>query len=101
MNAIDTPVNRHVVDQLADIRAQIKQLKNDEADCVDEVIAAMTVKDSLGGDQFIAMRTITNRKGSVDYKAMESAGIQVDLYRKPPTTVCTIRLQERIVEAAE
>lgn len=95
-----TLVNRHSVDQLADVRAKIKALKDDEKALVTEISKAMGADDSLGGDQYIARQAIINRKGSLDTKAMEAAGIDVERYRKPSTVVYQIRVEEREREAA-
>ena len=36
----------------------------------------------------------SQRKGSIDAKALENAGVMVDNYRKSPTTVYTLRLDK-------
>ena len=92
--------NRHPVDQLADIRATIKTLKAREDELKDQVSALMGDADSLGGDEFIALQKITTRKGSIDAKTLEAAGIDVDHYRKPATTVYAITVEPRVSEAA-
>lgn len=95
MNEHARLVNTHAVDQLADIRAQIKILKRQETQLVEEISEMMGDADSLGGGLWIARQTITTRKGSIDTKALEAAGIDVDRFRKPETTVFSIRLEER------
>jgi len=90
--------NRHIVDQLADIRAQIKELKKDEAACVSQISEQMGDSDSLGGDQFIARQIISTRKGTVDTARLEADGIDIDAYRKPETVAYSIRLQARVQE---
>jgi len=92
-------VNRHCVDQLAEIRKTMRQLKNDEADLVREISAMMGDADSLGGDEYIAHQTVTTRKGAIDAEALEAAGIDVDAYRKPDVTVYAIRVERRAAEA--
>ena len=92
--------NRHVVDQLSDIRAQIKELKKDEAACVSEISEQMGDGDSLGGDQFIARQIISTRKGTVDTARLEADGIDIDAYRKPETVAYSIRLEARVREVA-
>ena len=88
-------VNRHSVDQLADVREQIKQLKKDEAAIVAEVSKAMEDADNLGGEEWIATQAMHARKGSLDIEAMKAAGIDVEKYRKPGSTVFQIRLERR------
>lgn len=95
-----TQSNRHPVDRLSDVRAQIKALKSQEDDLKAEVSKQMGDKDSLGGDQYIARQKLSERAGAVDTKAMKAAGIDIDAYRKPPVTVMTILVEEREQEAA-
>lgn len=92
--------NRHIVDQLSDIRAQIKELKKDEAACVSKISQQMGDGDSLGGDQFIARQIISTRKGSVDTARLAADGIDVDAYRKPETIAYSLRLEARVREVA-
>ncbi len=101
MNGNSMPVNRHVVDQLADTREQIKELRKAEAACVSQISELMGDNDSLGGNQYIAKQKMHTRKGSVDIVRMEADGIDVDAYRKPDTVVFQIRTEERAVEVAE
>lgn len=98
MNATTTPVNRHHVDQLADVREKIKNLEEREKTLKAEVSILMGNRDSIGGDEFIARQTLTERAGSVDTTAMKRAGIDVDKYRKPPTAVVTIKCERRVLE---
>jgi len=90
--------NRHIVDQLADIRAQIKELKKDEAACISQISEQMGDSDSLGGDQFIAHQIIYTRKGTIDTARLEAAGIDVDAYRNPEKVTYSIRTQARVQE---
>lgn len=99
MNDQSRLVNRHAVDQLADVRAEIKILQTREKAIAAEISAMMGENDSLGGNQWIARQSVTKRKGSIDTKALEAAGIDVDQYRKPDTTVFSIRLEQREMEA--
>lgn len=92
--------NRHIVDQLADVRAQMKALKSREDALKAQVSKEMGDADSLGGDQFIARQTLSERAGAVDTSKMKKAGIDVDAYRKASVTVMTIRVEERVAEAA-
>lgn len=92
--------NRHIVDQLADTRASIKELQARESELKAAVSKQMGDRDSLGGDQFIARQTLSERAGSIDTKAMQAAGIDPDAFRKPASAYVTIRVEERAMEAA-
>ena len=99
MNDISMPGNnRHPVDQLGQIRETIKILKERETELVAIVSNAMGDGDSLGGSEFIARQVMSNRKGSIDAKALEKAGIDVDAFRKPDSTVFQMRLERREME---
>ena len=95
-----TLTNRHIVDQLAGVRALIKQLQDEEKSLKEQISAAMGSADSLGGDEFIAFQRVSERKGALDEKAMQAAGIDTDAFRKPPVTVYTLTVEARAVEAA-
>lgn len=91
--------NRHIVDQLADIRAEIKALEKREGELKQQVSALMgPAADSLGGDEFIAHQRLTTRAGGLDGEAMKAAGIDIGRYRKPDTTVLTITTTRRVAE---
>jgi len=92
---ISMSVNRHIVDQLADVREQIKKLEEQEEKLKAEVSKQMGDADSLGGDEFIARQTVSTRAGSIDAKAMEKAGIKVEKYRKAAVTIYSIRVERR------
>lgn len=92
--------NRHPVDQLADVRAQIKALQELEAVLKARVSADMGTADSLGGDEFIALQTLTTRKGAIDEKKALKAGVDLDDFRKPETVVHSLRIERREQEAA-
>lgn len=92
--------NRHPVDQLADVRAEIKKLQDREADLKAMISTEMGSRDSLGGDQYIASQVLQERKGAIDEKAMAAAGIDVDQYRKPKSTFIMIKVEPRAMEAA-
>lgn len=93
--------NRHPVDQLADVRAEMKALKEREDELRALVSKAMGNADSLGGDQFIALQKVSERKGAIDAAALKKAGIDPDAFRKPDTTVYSIVIEPRVMEAAE
>jgi hypothetical protein len=95
-----TNANRHIVDQLADVRAKIKELQDAEKVLKDQVSAAMGSGDSLGGDEFIAWQTISERKGSLDEKALKAAGIDAEKFRKAPVAVVTLRVERRAADVA-
>lgn len=100
MNGKTVSSNRHIVDQLADIRATMKSLKADEDTLKGQISEAMGSADSLGGDEFIARQTLTERKGSIDTKAMEAAGIDIERYRKPGVSVYALKVERRVLEDA-
>lgn len=107
MNATATPykTNRHIVDQLADVRAQIKALEVREDELKAEISKVMGAADSLGGDEYIASQKASSRKGSLDPVKLQGALkiSQHDLdrvYRKPDSAVVSIVLERRQVEAA-
>jgi len=92
--------NIHPVDELAEVRAKIKHLQDREGDLKDVISKMMGGADSLGGDEFIARQVLTERKGSLDEKAMKAAGIDTDRFRKPASAVLSLRIERREVEAA-
>jgi cell division protein FtsB len=87
--------NTHPVDALARVRAAIKELQDNEKALKDEIQTAMGGDDALAGDEYIASQAISTRKGGIDEKAMVKAGINVESYRKPETTVITLRIEKR------
>lgn len=93
--------NMHIVDQLADVRAEIKTLGEREAELKAQISAEMGAKDSLGGDQWIAFQTLSTRKGGIDDKAMKAAGIDVDRFRKADVTVYSLKVERRVLEEAD
>lgn len=103
MNAITLPSNRHPVDQLGQIRETIKTLQEREKALREEISAAMGGADSLGGDEWIARQSMSERKGAVDVNELLHF-LDVDeekfdaTFRKPNTTVFTIRTERRVVE---
>lgn len=100
MHDTSLPRNRHPVDQLADIRAQIKALQELETDLKAQISTEMGSRVSLGGDQFIARRVGRIRKGGLDEEAMKRRGIKVDNYRKPPVKYVVIEVEPRVMEVA-
>lgn len=92
--------NRHPVDQLGELREAKKGLEEREKALKDQVSEMMGEKDSLGGDEWIASQSLSERKGSIDEKAAKADGVDLDKYRKPPTTVMTIRTERRKTEDA-
>lgn len=92
--------NRHPVDDLADVRAEIKRLEAREEDLKAEVGKLMGSADHIGGDEYIATQSIGERKGNIDEKAAKAAGVDIEKYRKPPSTVVKILVERRAVEGA-
>jgi uncharacterized protein (UPF0335 family) len=92
--------NRHPVDELAEVRAKIKFLGERESELKETISKMMGGADSLGGDEFIARQMLSERKGSLDEKAMKAAGIDTDKFRKPATVVMSLRIERREMEAA-
>ena len=92
--------NRHIVDQLADVRAQIKALGEREDALKTEVSKQMGAANSLGGDEFIAIQSLSTRKGGIDDKKAKAAGVDLDRFRKPDVAVVTIRVERRANEEA-
>jgi len=91
--------NRHIVDRLADVRDQIAYLKGVENDLKEKISWQMGTRTSLGGDEYIAIKVVSERAGSLDVKKLAADGVQVDKYRKAPSQTTTIRLEERKVIA--
>lgn len=109
MNGKSMPVNRHVVDQLADIRAKIKTLKKDEQSCVDEIKAMARTPagdlDYIAGNEFIASMNESTRKGAINNESLDEFlqfhhSKTIEEFRKAPTTVLSIRLERRENEVA-
>lgn len=94
--------NRHIVDRLADVRGRIKEFETEETELKARVSAEMGGRDSLGGDEFIAIQSLTNRKGGLD-EAKIAAALKVDnldAYRKPGTVVHSLKVERRMTEVA-
>lgn len=102
MNDTATSRNRHPVDRLADVRAEIKKLTEEEGELKARVIGMMGSADSLGGDQYIASQSLQERKGSLDDKKLEKAlGVDdLDAYRKPKTTSIVVKVEPRLSSEA-
>jgi len=88
--------NRHIVDRLADVRDQIAWLKGVENELKEQVNRLMGSRMSLGGDEYIATKTISWRKGVIDTKLLEADGIDVEKYRKAQSSCMSIKLEERL-----
>lgn len=97
----NTGTNRHPVDELAEIRNTVKTLKERESELVAQISDMMGDGDSLGGHEYIARQIVSTRKGALDTKLLEKAGVQVDAFRKADVTVYQMRLEPRAMEAAE
>ena len=94
--------NRHPVDRLADIRAEIKRLQAEEADLKAQISTEMGSRDSLGGAEWIASQTLQQRKGGIDEeKLCQHLGVKsLDPYRKPSTAAHVLRVERRAAEVA-
>jgi len=88
--------NRHIVDQLADVRDQIAYLKGVESELKETVSRLMGSRTALSGDEYIATKIISWRKGAIDSKLLEADGIDVEKYRKAQSSLTSIRLEERL-----
>ena len=100
MNAHTLPVNRHPVDLLAETREKIKALQAEEDMLRTEVSVLMGSADALGGDEYVAKQSISTRAGAIDADALKRAGIDVERFRKKPSTVYTIKCERRVLEDA-
>lgn len=102
MNAKAMPGNRHMVDRLYDVRQQIKALTEEETDLKAKISVEMGSADSLGGDECIASQSLSERKGGFDEKKLAEAlkTTELDQFRKPSTTVMSIKVEQRAREAA-
>jgi hypothetical protein len=102
MNAISMPgnpgTNRHPVDQLANIRSTIKLLEERETELKKQISDMMGTADTIGGEEFIALQKVSTRKGAIDTKAMERAGIDPDRFRKADVTVYQLIVEPRMAE---
>jgi|APCry1669192010_1035390.scaffolds.fasta_scaffold07165_4 hypothetical protein len=92
--------NHHQVDQLVQVRAQIKALQEIEAALKTDISRAIGDGSVLEGDEWIAEQTLSTRKGGLDEAKLVKAGIDVSQYRKADTTVLTIRTVLRTARAA-
>lgn len=90
-----TKANRHVVDQLADVRDQLKAAGEREKELKAQVEKMLARKDSVRGDEFVAFPVPSHRKGGLDEVAMVADGINVEKYRKPGIDILSIRLTAR------
>ncbi|HEU5019662.1 MAG TPA: hypothetical protein VFT69_17015 [Pseudolabrys sp.] len=92
--------NRHPVDRLADVRAEIKRLQEQESDLKALISTEMGSRDSLGGDEFIAFQSLQERRGAIDEASLKAAGINPDKHRKPKITSVVLRVERRAAEVA-
>jgi len=98
-NQVQELDNRHIVDRLADVRDQIAYLKAEESELKEKISRLMGSRTSLGGDEYIATKVVSERMGTLDTRKMWEDGIDIEKYRKPKTTSTSIRLEERRLEA--
>lgn len=93
-----TGINRHPVDQLANIRATIKTLQEREAELKLEIGQLMGGHDSLGGAEFIARQKLQTRKGGLDEKKLADKLGNLDAFRKPDSTYIVLSVEPRAME---
>lgn len=89
--------NRHVVDRLAELRLALKDGNKLEEELKAEVSREMGRSDSLGGSEFVATQSISERRGKLLEKKIAMAlGVDnLDWYRGKATEVVTIRTNRR------
>jgi hypothetical protein len=92
--------NLHPVDQLVAIRAQIKALQELESTVKTEVSRLIGGSETLTGNEWTAIQSLSTRKGGLDEKALKAAGIDTEAYRKDDISVLTIRTVLRASLAA-
>lgn len=90
--------NRHPVDRLALVRERIKALQVEETSLKEEIGSLMGDADNLGGLDYIATKTRTERKSGLDEKTMKANGIDVERYRRPSTEFEVIRVVARVID---
>lgn len=96
MHPVTAGSNRHPVDRLHDLRAQIKALEAEEKEAAAAVSKLMAGAGSVGGDEYIATESIGERAGSIDAAKLAKDGIDVDSYRKKSSVVVKITLAKRV-----
>lgn len=90
--------NRHVVDRLYKVRQLKREIAGFEAEILAEIGRAMGASDHLGGEECIASRRISKRKGGLDKAKLEKKVGKLDAYRKPTSLVTTIVVAQRAEE---
>lgn len=89
------PVNRHLVDQLADVRFRRKALEEQEAELRARVLKQMGNGDELCGDEFIAYREAQRQRGVIDATKLRRAGVDPDRFRKRGVTFVKVVTEPR------
>lgn len=89
------PKNRHLVDELADVRFQRKALEERETQLRARVLEEMGDCQTLIGDQFVAYRETQRMRGAIDPARLRKAGIDPVRYRKRGTTFQRIITEPR------
>jgi hypothetical protein len=92
--------NRHPVDRLADVRAQIKALKAIEDDLVVEVSRLIGDNVSILGHDYVAVQTLSARKGAFDEAKLKAKGLNPVDFRKPDVSVLSIKVSPVAQEVA-
>jgi hypothetical protein len=78
----------------------MKFLGERESELKETISKMMGGADSLGGDEFVCWQKLSVRKGGLDQKALEAAFGDLSRFRKPDSTVLTLRVESRVQEAA-
>lgn len=89
--------NRHIVDQLADLRFRRKSLEEEEAKLRFRVLTAMGENDELVGDEFVAFRENLRMPGAIDPAKLRAAGINPERYRKRGYDIRKVVIEPRFV----
>lgn len=95
MTAVERIQTKTPVDKLGEIRERIKQFQAEEKALKAIVQDTLGPDDRLLGFEFLAIQTIAERKGAVDERRVADAlGVEnLDDYRKPATTVITVKTE--------
>lgn len=87
--------NRHIVDQLADVRCQRMALQDREAALRARINRAMGDHTELEGDEFIAYRADVRIPGTIDPTKLRAIGLNADRFRKRGSTERRISIEPR------
>ena len=91
----ELPAAAPVVDRLGHCRAVIRELQEIEKQLKVDVGIEMGSHDRVVGHEYLAIQSISERKGGIDEAAIMAA-LDVDTldgFRKPATAIVTIRTE--------